>query len=96
MDLVSIVVSVILFVAFVPGVLFKLPSRSSPAVVLLTHAVLFAVATSAVMTIYWSARERFGNFGPSCPNGFRMTENEGCVAVGHATYDPENLTEKTE
>lgn len=96
MDLVSIVLSVILFVVFVPGVVFKVPGRGSQATVLLTHAVLFAVAASVVMKIYWSTRERFGNFGPTCPNGFKMTENEGCVPVGHATYDPAHPGEKTE
>ena len=96
MDLVSSVLSVILFAVFVPGVVFKLPSGGSRATVLLTHAVLFALATGAVMKIYWAGREHFGNYGPTCPNGYRMTEDEGCVAVGQATYAPGSPSEKTE
>jgi hypothetical protein len=95
MDIVSSVLSVILFVAFVPGVLFRLPSKGSRATVLVTHAVLFAVAASLVMGFYWSYRENFGNYGRTCPNGFRMTEDGGCVSTGHATYDPLKLDEKT-
>jgi hypothetical protein len=96
MDLVSSVLSVILFVAFVPGVIVRIPSGGSRLTVLLTHAVLFAVAASVVMSIYWSYREKFGNFGRKCPNGFTMTEDGGCVATGRATYDPMKLDEKTE
>jgi hypothetical protein len=95
MDIVSSILSVILFVAFVPGVLFRLPSKGSRATILVTHAVLFAVAASLVMGAYWSYRENFGNFGKKCPNGFRMTDDGGCVPTGHATYDPLKLDEKT-
>jgi hypothetical protein len=95
MDVVSSILSVLLFVAFVPGVLFRLPAKGSKTTVLATHAVLFAVAASLVMGFYWSYRENFGNYGRTCPNGFRMTEDGGCVATGHATYDPLKLDEKT-
>ena len=95
MDIVSSILSVILFVAFVPGVLIRLPSKGSRATVLVTHAVLFAIAASLVMGAYWSYRENFGNYGQKCPNGFRMTEDGGCVPTGHATYDPLKLDEKT-
>lgn len=96
MDLVSSVLSVILFVVFVPGVVTSIPSRGSKLTVLLTHAVLFAITASVVMSMYWSYRENFGNFGPKCPNGFTMTEDGGCVSTGQATYDPMKLDEKTE
>lgn len=95
MDLVSSVISVILFVVFVPGVVFRMPAGGSKATVLVTHAVLFAVTASVVMSIYWSYREHFGNFGPTCPNGFGPTEDGGCVPTGHATYDPLKLDENS-
>ncbi len=96
MELVSSIISVILFVVFVPGVMFRLPARGSRATVLVTHAFLFSVTISAVMSIYWSYREKFGNFGPTCPNGFAPTEDGGCVATGRPTYDPLKLDEKSE
>lgn len=96
MEVGSSVISVILFVVFVPGVLFRLPVGGSRATVLVVHALLFAVTATVVMGIYWSYREKFGNFGPKCPNGFRMTEDGGCVPTGHATYDPLKLDEKTD
>lgn len=90
MDIPSLIISALLFAAFVPGVLVKLPGGSSPAVVLVTHAVLFAVAVSVVMGWYWSVRERFGNYGPTCPNGYApgvsKTGAPDCVPVGRATY----------
>ena len=94
MDLVSAVLSTLLFAAFVPGVLVKLPPGGSPATVLVTHAVLFAVVTSLVMGYYWrnirGYIERFGNYGPTCPNGYVPGVNQGgkpdCVPSGHATY----------
>jgi hypothetical protein len=95
MDLVSSIISVILFVAFVPGILFRLPTGGSRATILVTHAILFSITAGAVMSIYWSYREHFGNFGPTCPNGFRPTEDGGCVPTGHATYDPMKLDEKS-
>lgn len=94
MDVVSLVLSVLLFAAFVPGVLIKLPPGGSPAVVLVTHAVLFAVVTSFVMKYYWTTIkgyiEMFGNYGPTCPNGYVVGVNQvgqpDCVPAGHATY----------
>lgn len=93
MDLVSFILSTLLFAAFVPGVLVKLPPGGSPAVVLVTHAVLFAVVVSLVMSYYWTTIrgyiERFGNYGPTCPNGYAPGVNQGgqpdCVPTGHAT-----------
>lgn len=93
MDLISSILSALLFAAFVPGVIGRIPSNGSRATILVTHAILFALTTTAVMKIYWSYRERFGNYGPKCPNGFRMTEDQNCVPTGHATYDPMSLKE---
>jgi hypothetical protein len=91
MDWISAILSAVLFVAFVPGVLVTLPSRSSPRnTVLLVHALVFAVATSVVMRYYWhnirGYVETFGNFGPTCPNGYAMQADQSCVPTGHATY----------
>ena len=91
MDLVSLVLSTLLFAAFVPGVLVKLPPRGSSAVVLVTHAVLFAIVTSLVMGFYWTGRiEFFGNYGATCPNGYvpgvSKTGAPDCVPTGHGTY----------
>jgi hypothetical protein len=95
MDLISSVLSALLFAAFVPGVLIRLPPRGSPGVVLVVHALLFAVVTTLVMRFYWhnikGYAEDFGNYGKTCPNGHVMGTNQGgqpdCVPVGHATYD---------
>lgn len=90
MDLVSLVLSVALFYAFVPGVLVTLPSKSSgKAAVLVTHAVLFAVVSSMVMKYYWhnikGYIESFGNYGPTCPRGYMNGVNQkgeqDCVPI---------------
>lgn len=43
------------------------------------------------MRYYWvnikGYLEKFGNFGPVCPNGFVEQGNE-CVATGGPTYNP--------
>lgn len=93
MDLGSFVLSTLLFAAFVPGVLVKLPPGGSPAVVLVTHAILFAVVTSLVMSYYWRGTiELFGNYGPTCPNGYVPGISQSgvpdCVPAGRATYPP--------
>lgn len=96
MDVISTILSVLLFVAFVPGVLVKLPPRSSDAVVLVTHALLFSITLSFVMKMYWS-REHMGNYGVTCPNGYAMGMDQVCRPVGHPTYDPSTGTKaKTE
>lgn len=65
MDLVKTLISMSLFWAFVPGVLFTLPLKSRE-VVLVVHAVLFALVLSFVMQAYRG--EGFGNHGPAgCP-----------------------------
>ena len=95
MDLISSIISALLFVAFVPGVLLKLPADGTRWQVLAVHSVLFALVTSLVMKFYWTNikgyMERFGNYGPTCPNGYSMGTNQGgkpdCLPVGHATFD---------
>jgi hypothetical protein len=97
MELVSTVLSALLFVAFLPGVLVTLPSKSSPrSHVILVHAVLFTVATSLVMRYYWvnikGYIEKFGNFGAVCPNGYAPVSDptgiakEECQPIGQPTY----------
>lgn len=91
MDIVSLILSALIFYAFVPGVLVTLPSgRSSKTTILLTHAVLFALVTSMVMRYYWhnirGYFERFGNYGATCPTGYMPgvspTGVPDCVPVG--------------
>jgi hypothetical protein len=91
MDIVSPILSFLLFVAFIPGVLVTLPSKtSSRRTVLLVHALLFTVTTAFVMRYYWinikGYIEKFGNFGAVCPNGF-VPQGDDCVPTGHATYN---------
>ena len=93
MDLISSLLSAALFYTFVPGVMFTCPKRGSPATVLVVHALLFAVTLMLVMKFYWKVlREQFGNYGPTCPNGYVLGTNQGketdCVPIGHPTYTP--------
>lgn len=77
MELVSALLSALLFVAFVPGVLVTLPKHSSRGTVLLVHAVLFSVVASFVMHYYWTyVREMFANYGGSCPAGYVPGTNQ--------------------
>ena len=79
-------VAAALFIAFIPGVVITLPSKtSSKTTVLIVHALLFGFVLHAVMRHL--RHEFFGNFGPTCPNGSIMKEDGSCVAVGQATYD---------
>lgn len=87
MEFVSLILSAVLFAAFVPGVLVTFPKNGSKATVLVVHAVLFAVVSSFVMMAYWGMRENMGNYGVKCPNGYMMTPDQNCVPVGHATYE---------
>ena len=94
MELVSSVLSALLFVVFVPGVILTLPSKSSPrAQIIIVHALLFTVVTTLVMQYYWvnikGYLEKFGNFGAVCPNGFVQQGND-CVPTGHATYSTDS------
>ena len=87
MDFVSIVLGALVFAAFVPGVLVRLPPRASKTTTLLVHAILFAIVSTLVMKAYWSAKEHMGNYGSECPNGYTMTSTGDCVPTGHQTYD---------
>lgn len=99
MDIVSSLLSALLFVAFIPGVLVTLPSKTaSRRTVLLVHTALFAVVTTLVMRFYWQNIkgyiERMTNFGTVCPNGYAPgtdptgIDKEECIPVGHPTYSP--------
>jgi hypothetical protein len=94
MDFVSLLLSTLLFAAFVPGVVGTFPKGSSKATVLVVHAVAFAVVASLVMQWYWGMRERMTNWGDRCPNGFVLGVAQNgkpdCVPVGMRTYDPIN------
>jgi hypothetical protein len=69
-----------LFVAFIPGVVTTLPSKSSGKwTILAVHALLFGIVTHAVMKYYHKYvifREGFGNHGPSCPASHYMDEKD--------------------
>ena len=97
MELISTILSALLFVAFIPGVLVTLPSKSSPrSHIILVHAIIFTVVTSLVMRYYWvnikGYLEKFGNYGAVCPNGYAPNKDptgidrEECIPVGHPTY----------
>lgn len=95
MDIISTLLSVLLFAAFVPGVLVRIPQHGTRGTVLVVHAILFAIVTSVVMRFYWhniKGYEPFGNYGPTCPNGYVPGANQAgkpdCVPTGHATFDP--------
>ena len=92
MDFGSLLLSTVLFAAFVPGVLGQFPKGGSRTTVLATHAIAFALAASLVMQIYWGMRERMTNWGDRCPNGFMLGSGQNgkpeCVPVGMRTYNP--------
>lgn len=95
MDLVSALLSTLLFAAFVPGVLVRFPKSGSFKTVLLVHSLAFAAVASFVMNYYWTHKnEFFGNYGPTCPNGHAPGTNQGgkddCVPIGQATYSPDS------
>ena len=97
MDLVSSVLSALLFAAFVPGVLIRLPQHGTRGTILVVHAILFSVITTFVMHFYWHKikgyLETFSNYGPTCPNGYAPGTNQGgkpdCLPTGYATFDPQ-------
>ena len=90
MDFISLLISTLLFAAFVPGVLGHFPKGGSQATVLVTHAVAFALVTSIVMNWYWGMKERMTNWGDRCPNGYTLgiskDGKQDCVPVGARTY----------
>jgi len=79
-------VQLVLFVAFVPGVLFILPQHGRKFTVLAVHALLFVGVSHYVLQ--WLASqsmiERMGNY-LKCPAGFRESEDgkQDCIAVGY-------------
>jgi len=95
MDPVSTVLSALLFVAFVPGVLLRLPQHGTRGTVLVVHAILFSLVTSGVMWFYWHKvrgyPETFANYGATCPNGYLPGTNQGgkpdCMPTGGPTFD---------
>lgn len=98
MDIISSLLSLALFVAFVPGVLFTFPSKASRTTVLAVHALAFVVVNSFVMQYYWvnikGYIETMMNYGVTCPNGYvpngdkSATNGEECVPAGGPTYPP--------
>jgi hypothetical protein len=81
----SILITAILFVAFIPGVLLKLGSGWGG---LLIHGLLFAVVAHYAMRYYHRYiifREGFGNFGPTCPNGYVLGGDQVCRPTGQQT-----------
>lgn len=88
-DIGSLAISAALFAAFVPGVLVTLPGKGSDRMtVLVVHAVLFSLSAMHVMRWYWSMKENMGNYGQTCPNGYKMLADQSCVPVGGPTYNP--------
>ena len=89
MDVGSLSISAALFAAFVPGVVVTLPGKGSGRMtVLAVHAVLFSLAAMYAMKWYWGMRENMGNYGVTCPNGYKMLPDQTCVPVGGPTYKP--------
>jgi len=92
MDFVSLLISTLLFAAFVPGVVGTFPKGGSKTTVLVVHALAFAAVASLVMQVYHGMRERMTNWGDRCPNGFMLGTGQNgkpeCVPVGMRTYDP--------
>lgn len=81
----SILITAALFVAFIPGVAFKLGTGWTS---LAIHGVLFAGVLHWAMKYYHRYvvfREGFGNYGPTCPNGYMMKGDGVCVPTGHGT-----------
>jgi hypothetical protein len=86
------VVAALVFVAFVPGVLTTLPSKSSKrTTVLLVHALLFAFVLHLVMRSCYFA-ESFANVGPaSCPAGYvegMKGDKEECIPLPGTRQNP--------
>ena len=92
MDFVSLLISTLLFAAFVPGVVGTFPKGGSKTTVLVVHALAFAAVASLVMQVYHGMRERMTNWGDRCPNGFMLGTGQNgkpeCVPVVIRTYYP--------
>ena len=55
---IKLILSALVFVAFIPGVLVTLPPGGSKTTVLAVHATLFALTHHIVMKMLWSAIKR--------------------------------------
>lgn len=86
MDFVSVILGALIFAAFVPGVLVRLPPGGNKTTVLIVHGLLFAVVSTLAMRSYWMGREHMGNYGEQCPNGYSMVGDGNCVPTGQQTY----------
>ena len=96
MDIVSSILSLLLFAAFVPGVLFTFPSKGSRMTIIGVHAVAFMIVNTLVMRYYWvnvkGYIESMMNYGESCPNGYvpnsdkSAINGEECIPAGQQTY----------
>jgi len=90
MDLGKVLISALLFSAFVPGVVAVIPRHCDKWTILAVHAVLFALVASAVMSYYRTMVEGMSNYGDSCPNGYVEGPNQkgevDCVPAGAKTY----------
>ena len=83
MDLIGTLITAGLFWAFVPGVLFTIPVHRTKGVVMVVHALLFALSLHYAMEFYQP--ENFANYGPAgCPKTHMPGVNQGglpdCVA----------------
>ncbi len=81
----TILLTTVLFVASIPGVVVKLGSGWTG---LFIHGVIFSVLLHVGMRAYHRyviVREGFGNYGPTCPNGYQMGADQVCRPTGHAT-----------
>lgn len=88
-DIGSLAISAALFAAFVPGVLVTLPGKGFDRMtVLVVHGLLFSLSAMYAMKLYWGMRENMGNYGVTCPNGYKMLPDQTCVPVGGPTYAP--------
>jgi hypothetical protein len=96
MNAVDLLISAVVFAVFVPGVFFTLPKGGSKTTVLATHAVLFVVVMFYLVPIVRGYIEPMGNYGETCPNGYVMTPDGDCVAIGHETYPPTVTKSKTD
>jgi len=89
MDLISTLLHAVLFAVFVPGVLFQFPKNGDKAVVLVVHAVGFAVVSHYVVQAFSKYTRENLTFGATCPNGtVNMGPMRECKPVAHATYPP--------
>ena len=80
-----------LFIAFIPGVVVTLPSKTSKkTVIYVVHALLFAFVLHWIMKSFYF--ESFGNHGPAgCPAGYVESMKDGketCVPAAGTRQNP--------